>query len=192
VDRTGEVWIYRPESHKTQHHGRARTILIGPKAQGVLLRYLDRDAATYCFRPVDGEAKRRAAEHEARKTPMSCGNHPGTNRKRKPRKAPGEFYVTDAYRRAITRACDKAFPHPEFGGIPVRALTVEQLAEVRRWQSDHRWAPNRLRHAAATRIRAEFGLEAAQIVLGHAAADVTQVYAERDLAKGLEVARRIG
>jgi hypothetical protein len=38
----------------------------------------------------------------------------------------------------------------------------------------------------------EFGLEATQVVLGHAKADVTQVYAERDLAKGVEVARKIG
>ena len=32
----------------------------------------------------------------------------------------------------------------------------------------------------------------AQIMLGHRQANVTQVYAERDLAKGVEVARRIG
>jgi integrase len=49
-----------------------------------------------------------------------------------------------------------------------------------------------LRHTAATLIRKEFGLEAAQVILGHTAADVTQVYAERDLAKGLSVAKLIG
>ena len=37
-----------------------------------------------------------------------------------------------------------------------------------------------------------FGLDAAQIVLGHASADVTQVYAECDQAKGAEVAQAIG
>ena len=50
-----------------------------------------------------------------------------------------------------------------------------------------KWCPNRLRHSAATEIRKQYGLEAAQVVLGHAAADVTQVYAERDL----ELARRV-
>jgi integrase len=30
VDRSGDVWIYRPGSHKTQHHGRERVIVIGP------------------------------------------------------------------------------------------------------------------------------------------------------------------
>lgn len=52
-------------------------------------------------------------------------------------------------------------------------------------------SPNRLRHATATEIRREFGLEETQVMLGNAKADVTQVYAERDLAKGVEVARKI-
>lgn len=31
VDRSGDVWVYRPERHKTQHHGRGRTVLIRSK-----------------------------------------------------------------------------------------------------------------------------------------------------------------
>jgi site-specific recombinase XerC len=54
------------------------------------------------------------------------------------------------------------------------------------------WHPNQLRHSAATTIRKTFGLEAAQVILGHSRADVTQVYAERDNAKALEVIRKIG
>jgi integrase len=192
VDRTGDVWLYRPGRHKTEHHGRDRTIMIGPKAQAVLLRYLARDSRDYCFRPCDSMAKHYAARRASRKTPLSCGNRPGSNRKRKPRKAPGEQYAVDAYRRAIANACDKAFPHPTLAGIPRRKLTAEQLAELRKWQSDHRWAPNQLRHAAATEVRRQFGLEAAQVILGHSQANVTQVYAERDLARGVEVALAIG
>jgi hypothetical protein len=30
-------WIYRPHDHKTEHHGHARLILLGPRAQAVLL-----------------------------------------------------------------------------------------------------------------------------------------------------------
>ena len=86
--------------------------------------------------------------------------------KRKPKRKPGTKYTTSSYRRAIHRACDKA-------GID-------------------RWSPNRMRHTAATEIRSKFGLEAAQVILGHSQANVTQVYAERDLAKGIEVAKRIG
>jgi integrase len=192
VERSGDVWLYRPASHKTEHRGRERIVFLGAEAQGVLLRYLARDVEAYCFRPCDSEAKRRAAVHAARKTLLSCGNRPGTNRRRKPQHKPGARYEVDAYRRAITRACDKAFPHPTLADVPTAALTEAQAAELRDWKRDHHWAPNRLRHSYATRVRRECGLEAAQVVLGHSAADVTQIYAERDLAKGLEVARRIG
>ena len=71
---------------------------------------------------------------------------------------------------------------------------VDRLAhgQAGRWQSEHHWSPNQLRHTAATEIRREFGLEAAQVIRGHSQANVTQVYAERDNAKGVEVAKRIG
>ena len=54
------------------------------------------------------------------------------------------------------------------------------------------WHPNQLRHTAATIIRRDYGLEAAQVILGHSKADVTQIYAERDAAKAIEVVRKIG
>jgi integrase len=150
IDRSKDVWIYRPATHKTQHLGKERVVFIGPKAQGVLLRYLARDAKSYCFQPRDSEAKRRSLK--------SQGTREFNDR-----------YVVTAYRRAIHRACDKAFPSKE-----------------------HRWSPNRLRHSAATEVRRVVGLEAAQVVLGHADAKVTQIYAEKDLTLGVEVARKIG
>jgi integrase len=54
------------------------------------------------------------------------------------------------------------------------------------------WSPGQLRHSAGTEIRKRFGLEAAQVVLGHSKADVTQVYAERDLAKAEDIMRQVG
>jgi hypothetical protein len=187
------VWLYRPASHKTQHLGHDRVIFIGPLAQAVLLRYLARDSDAYCFRPCDSEAKRRAAAHAARKTQLSSGNGPGTNRKDQPKRQPGEQYNVHAYRNAIHRACDKAFPHPELPeGAKAADLTAAQRAELRQWQEDHRWNPNQLRHTKATETRRDHGLEATQIVMGHSKADVTQIYAERDMAKGIEVARLTG
>ena len=44
----------------------------------------------------------------------------------------------------------------------------------------------------ATEIRKQFGLEAAQAILGHANADVTQIYAERDLGLAERVMREVG
>jgi integrase len=141
-----------------------------------------RDKQAYCFIPAESEKKRRAKLHARRKVPINYGNRPGTNRKRNPKRTAGERYTTNSYRRAIHRGCDKAFPAPE-------DLSPEQALK---WKSTHRWAPNRLRHTAGTEIRKRFGLEAAQVVLGHSMADVTQIYAERDLAKAAAVIREVG
>lgn len=200
IDRSEEIWVYRPSSHKTAYRGRERLIFVGPHGQSILLRYLARDPEAYCFRPCDSEAKRRAAAHVARKTLLSCGNRPGTNRQRKPKRTPGQRYSVDAYRRAIHRACDIAFPPKgelaQQSDESVEAwrerLTGEQTTEVQQWQSEHRWSPNQLRHSAATEIRKKYGLEAAATVLGHAKADVTQIYAERDYGLAANMARQIG
>ena len=86
------------------------------------------------------------------------------------------------YSQHINRACDKAFPAPK--GM--------EGGELKAWQKKHRWAPNRLRHSAATEIRKAHGLEAAQVVAGHSSADVTQIYAERDLEKAAAVMAQVG
>ena len=192
IDRSGDIWLYRPESHKTEHHGRDRVVPIGPKGQDLLLRYLARDPSMYCFRPIDSEAKRRAEVYAERKTPLSCGNRPGSNRKRKPKRSAGDYYTANSYRRAIKRGCDKAFPHPKLGYAMRSSFTEAEKRELREWQTQHHWNPNQLRHSAGTEVRREFGLEAAQTVLGHAQADTTQIYAERDITKAMEVARLIG
>jgi integrase len=44
VDRTGDVWIYTPWTHKTEHHGHDRRIAIGPRAQAILGPFLNSDA----------------------------------------------------------------------------------------------------------------------------------------------------
>jgi integrase len=191
LDRSRDVWLYRPDSHKTEHHGRERVVYFGPKAQCVLLRYLARDASTCCFRPSDTMTKWLAERREARTTPASCGNRPGSNCSRRGRSV-GDAYKTPSYRRAIYRGADKAFPHPVLADVPRRKLTGDQAAELAEWQAKHRWAPNRLRHTVGTEVRRAFGLEAAQVTLGHSNAKVTQVYAERDAAKGYEVARAMG
>ena len=144
IDRTDDVWTYRPESHKGSHLGHDKAIAVGPKAQAVILRYLARDTAMNCFRPIDAERKRG----------------------RTPRATIRESYSVDSYRRAVERAAKRA-------GV------------------DH-WTPHRLRHTRGTEVRARFGLDAAQAVLGHRGADVTQVYAEVDLRKAAEVARLMG
>jgi site-specific recombinase XerD len=177
------VWQYRPGSHKTEHHGRERIIFIGPKAQAVILPYMLRDAAACCFSPAESIQEIRDARQSARKTPIHRGNRPGTNRKAKPQRTPKESYTKDSYARAIRRGVDKAnkaiLEEAKKAGIANPALLAY-------------WAPNRLRHAAGTEVRRQYGLEAAQVILGHAKADVTQVYAERDQALAAEIMGKIG
>jgi integrase len=185
VDTSGDVWLFVPESHKTEHHGRQRVIVIGPQAQDILRKYLLRPEAMFCFCPRETEKRRLALRHENRKTPLKWGNRPGTNRKRQPKRTAGERYTSRSYSQAIRRGVDKANraiveAFVEAGGKPENAKTLP------------RWSPNQLRHAAATEVRKRFGLEAAQVTLGHANARITEVYAERDLALAVRVMAEVG
>ena len=182
VETADDVWCYRPEAHKTEHHDRDRIIPIGPRGQDILRPYLLRDKEVYCFSPQENEQTRLSARHSARVTPPNCGNRPGTNKKRNRKRPPRDRYNRDSYRRAVQRACDKAFPPPQ-------TLSADEL---KKWQTKHRWNPNQLRHSAATEIRKQFGLEAAQVALGHSNANVTQIYAQRDIAKAIDVMRLVG
>ncbi|QDU28460.1 Phage integrase family protein [Anatilimnocola aggregata] len=179
LDRGGEVWTYRPEIHKTEHQGKTRVIFLGPRAQAILQPYLARPAASYCFSPKESEAQRQSQRHQRRVIPRTHGNAPGTNRVSQPKRSPQECYTTASYRRAIHRACEAAFNKPVELKAKCCELASDQQTELRRranaWRQQHLWSPNQLRHTAATEVRKRFGVEGAQIVLGHAAADVTQV-----------------
>lgn len=185
LDRRGKVWEYRPASHKTEHHGKERIIFIGPRAQVVLLPYLLRPADAYCFSPAETVAKHLEARRAARQTPASCGNRPGTNRKASPRRSPRDCYTTGSYGRAVHRCIDKA-------NAAAIAETIKAGRDADQARQLPHWHLNQLRHSAGTEIRHEFGLEAAQVVLGHTKANVTQVYAERDHARAAEVMGKIG
>jgi hypothetical protein len=54
------------------------------------------------------------------------------------------------------------------------------------------WHPHQLRHTKATKIRREYGLDAARAILGQHARQVAELYAELDLGKAVEVARKLG
>jgi integrase len=185
IDRSGDVWAYRPASHKNTHRGHARTIYVGPKAQDVLRPYLLKmDPTAFVFSPAEAERERREALHAARTIRPHYGNRPGTNRVRHPKKQPGKRYDSKAYRRAITYACAKAFPVP--------AEIAGDVAKVADWRREHQWHPHQLRHASATAIRKTFGLEAAQSVLGHATLAAAQIYAEKSSETAREVAAAVG
>jgi integrase len=198
-----DLWIYRPREHKVAHLGRERIIYFGPQAIELLRPWLRADGKLF-FSPAEGEERRHQARRQSRKSPMTP-SQARRNRVKHSARPRGTAYTTAAYLTAVYRACDKAFPLPESLGPRLlengrrecrvrwwERLTDEEKEAIRAWRREHRWHPNRLRHRRATEVRSQFGLEAAQVYLGHVRADVAQVYAERDQRLGEEVARRIG
>jgi len=171
LERAGRVWCYRPALHKTAWRGKARAIWIGPQAQAVLAPFLKLDPDAPVFDAADEARERLADRREKRKTPLYPSHVAAQERKRRGLPPGGAAlesrpYTEAALRRALNRACAKA-------GIPP-------------------WAPNRLRHACATRYRREVGIEAAALALGHSDAKTTLIYAEASERKAAELAERLG
>jgi integrase len=166
LDMLGDVWIYRPWTHKTEHHGHVRQIAIGPRAQAILKSFLKpREPTRYVFDPSETVAAyhaRRRSQRRTRRTPSELRRP----RQAHPRRKPGSQYSRASYEGAIARACQRA-------KVP-------------------RWSPNQLRHSCATKVRRLYGLDGAAAVLGHRLGTVTEVYAEADLQKAIRIMREIG
>jgi integrase len=155
LNTTGNVWEYRPASHKTQHFDKDRVVFIGPRAQAVLREFLKPDLAAYLFSPRDGREAYIRANYRA-----------GASAQRNGKRLPRARYSVTSYHGAIRSACIRA-------GVPG-------------------WSPNCLRHNAASFLRREVGIEAAQLLLGHSHPNTTLIYAEASAEKAREIAGRVG
>lgn len=168
INREGDVWVAELEQHKTKYRKKKRYLLFGPRAQQILLPFLLRGQSEPLFSPAQSEAERKSAL--SRKTPNSQGNRSGysslTRAGKEPQRKPGRQWTTQSYGRSIKAVCRR-------NGIPP-------------------WAPNQLRHSAATAIRDQFGLDTASSVLGHSSLSITEVYAEQSLEKATSAIARIG
>jgi integrase len=165
IDRSGPVWLYRPAGHKMSYRERQRIIPLGPKAQAILAPYLkDRLTDSFLFDPREARTEQAAERRTRCKTPERRAQ--SGRRVLNPRRVPRSRYSPDTYGRAIARGCAAA-------GVP-------------------HWHPHQLRHHFATEVRRQFGLEPAQVLLGHSHARVTEVYAERDWKTAADIAARIG
>ncbi len=113
IDTTDELWLYRPSQHKNLHRGHERTVYIGPQSKEIVQQFLKPDPNAFLFSPADAEKERREGKHARRKTPLSCGNTPGSNVKKHPKRVPTDHYDVNTYARAIIYACDARFPCPD-------------------------------------------------------------------------------
>lgn len=168
IDMTrGDVWYYKPASHKGAWRGKDRAVYFGPCCQSILQKYLDRvgdDTERYLFSPKDGVEEYKQKRRAKRKTPVQPSQQ--SRVKVDPKRAPGDKYRRDSYRNAILRACERAnVPH---------------------------WFPHQLRHLAGTLAREVEGLDGSQSFLGHSHAKTSEIYAELRDARGEAVARKIG
>ncbi len=199
LDTSDSIWCYSPPKHKTERFGHDRRIYIGQRAQRCLEPYLSPDLDAYIFDPRLAMAERWAERPTHRRSP---------NTRRKTGRRIRTRYTPTSYLRAIYHACDRAFPPPAHLARrrvqgkrrerwEVQAEWRDRLGEVKwaelqQWQKDHRWHPHQLRHNAATFLRRDFGVEAARLILGHRSIAVTELYAELDQEKAVEIISKVG
>lgn len=163
VDRSNDVWVYRPQSHKTAHRGKIKAVPLVGQAQEALAPFLDRAPEAYCFSPAESKQWYLQQRWAKRVTPISCGNRPGSKPpKPNPKRAAGLKFSKDTYRRAIDRAAKKA-------RVPS-------------------WHPYQLRHLVATVVREALDVESAQALLGHSRQQMTEHYARVSLNKAIAAA----
>ena len=127
------------------------------------------------FSPKASEEWRNERRREERRSPMT----PSQKRrkpKKNPKRAKRDQYDTASYRRAIKYGITKV--------NRIRGAEGKPLIPS--------WYPLQLRHSRATELNELYGIEAAAVSLGHAHADVTKVYAERNLKLAIDVATKTG
>lgn len=191
LDCSSEIWIYRPMSHKTEHHGRGRVILVGPLGQKILQPYLLRSPEIHCSRLLDSEAKRRSKRHASRRTPIRFGNRPGTNVAIRPKCTPSRVMT---YRVIAERFIAPAIEHFRIQNWTQSNSVI--LASRSEWNCRNgkrtiagipmRSGTLLLRWCARIRIRG------GPSYIGPRCGQHHEIYEEHDLKKGVEVARRIG
>ena len=178
IDRSGKVWVAKLKRHKTAKRGKRRELFFGPEAQRVLEPFLLRPTDKPLFSPCEAVEEQHRRRRDARTTPLYPSHVERYERQRaeRPDRKVGDVYTAHTFRRAIERGLKAANrERPERG--------LQPLPD---------WHPYQLRHAAATRIREEFGIEMVRCLLGHSSATMSEVYAEVDLKKARTVMERAG
>jgi integrase len=166
----GEIWEYRPASHKNQWREESspihrRIVCLGRRCQEIIRPFLQSDLQVYLFTPraaQEEHRRQRAARRKTRRTPSELRRQ----QKAKPERVPGDRYSVNTFQQAVRRACRKV-------GIPA-------------------WTVLQVRHTRATEVREQYGVEGAQASLGNARVETAQIYAERNEGLARKIAREIG
>jgi integrase len=182
IDTSGEIWIYEPFDHKNRWRGHRKQIPLGPEAQKILQPFLGREPQAFLFSPQEAETWRlehRPPYHgRERKTPIYPSElrqreklKAARRQKRKPKRPKGNRYNTQSYAKAVNYGMKQA----KKAGFAIP-----------------HWHPHQLRHNRGTEVRKKYGIEAAQVALGHAKANMTEIYAEKNLEQARQIAKEMG
>jgi integrase len=138
IDRGRDVWSYRPDSHKLEHHDIDKEILLGPKAQELLTPWLvERGPADYLFSALEVAEANATELEKKRKHPSS--KKVGIAKVHPPR----DHYDDRGYRQVVIWACRRAGVRPwspgqlrhnagtdvrkNYGGVPIGFGVPESL-----------------------------------------------------------------
>lgn len=101
IDRSGDVWLYRPRTHKNVKRGKDRVVPLVGDARSVVENYLNRKSEAFLFSPLEADQWFRAKQRLERKGYGSYKPVKGTLQI-------GECYTPNSYRQAIVRAAKRA------------------------------------------------------------------------------------
>jgi integrase len=92
IDRSSEIWVFRPALHKNAWRGKDRAVFIGPRAIAILNRYVKDDPDAYLFSP------REAVEqlHRDRVTKYYASRQGRQQRKSNPKRKPKDKYTVSS------------------------------------------------------------------------------------------------
>ena len=149
---------------------------------------MEADLQAYLFTPANG--RRFGVISAERKTKVYPCELRSRERRRvarqlKPKRRPGERYDSTAYYRAVQYGIEAA-NRVRLAEAKASGIDANKLELVPHWH------PHQLRHNAATALRREHGIEVARIILGHRSPAITEVYAEVDHARAVEVMAQVG
>src|SRR5262249_45037080 len=152
-----------PSQHKTKHRGKARVVALGPRAREIVKPFLTLGTQAFLFSPRAAVELRRTemrARGESKGQPSQV-----SRKKRKPRKQPGACYSANTYAQAVAKAVLAA--NTAAACAKCTKLKPADRCDACKAAAIPHWHPHQLRHTHATEVRRRFGLEAAQVSLGH-------------------------
>lgn len=168
VDTARDPWTWTPGRHKGTFRGHVLTIFLGPTARRVLEPYLDRAGDSFCFSPREAKIAQLKSKGWKVKSVMAKF---------------GLRYKADTYQKAVLNG---------IAGLGKPRIKAPFNREKFATAGLVYWTPHQIRHSKGTEIREQYGIEAAQAMLGHASLSATQIYAKKRMELAREIAEKTG